>query len=494
MRITQICPITLARSEIKKIVLASRLRASACVLTTAISMVLVTGALFAGSATWNLNPTNGFWEIASNWTPATVPNGPNDTATFGVSNISDLLFSGYQDEVNGIVFDAGASPFTITVAPVGISFNSILTISGVGITNNSGITQHFVTDVGTEDLGVIQFTNSSTAGDLTVFTNNNSGSTEFFDSSSAGSGTFNNNGGTFFTFSAGQTDFFDAATADNATLIANGSAVSFELGGTILFEGDSTGGTARVEVFAGNPDNPNGNLDISAHNAPGVTVGSIEGSGDVFLGANNLTVGSNNLSTTFSGVIQDGGSVTKIGIGTLRLSGANTYTGGTLIQRGALLVNNKSGSGTGSGTVQVNGGTLGGQGKIAGAVTVGTGSGRGAVLAPGLAGAGTLAIQSTLTFNPDAIYRYELNSRTASADKIVANGVTINGAQFSLTGLGKALMPGEVFTVINNRAATLIAGTFSNLQDGSIFTVNGYNFLVNYEGGDGNDLTLTVLP
>ena len=119
---------------------------------------------------------------------------------------------------------------------------------------------------------------------------------------------------------------------------------------------------------------------------------------------------------------------------------------------------------------------------------------RGAVLAPGLAGAGTLAIQSTLTFNPDAIYRYELNSRTASADKIVANGVTINGAQFSLTGLGKALMPGEVFTVINNRAATLIAGTFSNLQDGSIFTVNGYNFLVNYEGGDGNDLTLTVLP
>ena len=38
-----------------------------------------------------------------------------------------------------------------------------------------------------------------------------------------------------------------------------------------------------------------------------MTIGSIEGEGDVFLGANNLTVGSNDLSTSFSGVIQDGG-------------------------------------------------------------------------------------------------------------------------------------------------------------------------------------------
>jgi hypothetical protein len=56
-----------------------------------------------------------------------------------------------------------------------------------------------------------------------------------------------------------------------------------------------------------------------------MTIGSIEGDGNVFLGANNLTVGSNNLSTTFSGGIEGtGGSLTKIGSGTLILSGANT--------------------------------------------------------------------------------------------------------------------------------------------------------------------------
>ena len=92
-----------------------------------------------------------------------------------------------------------------------------------------------------------------------------------------------------------------------------------------------------MEVFG------NGTLDISQHDPPGVTTGSIQGNGLVFLGGVNLTVGANNLSTTFSGLIQDGGfsggtggSLRKIGTGTLTLSGANTYTGGTLINAGTL--------------------------------------------------------------------------------------------------------------------------------------------------------------
>src|SRR5439155_22680605 len=214
------------------------------------------------------------------------------------------------------------------------------TISGVGITNNSGITQNFtISDNRAEDNSVLRFTNSASTGELTVFT-------------------------------AFASDFCCGW-------------------GTILFEDDSTGGTARVEVFAGNPDIPKGNLDISAHNAPGVTVGSIEGTGTVFLGPNNLTVGSNNLITHFSGVMQNlgigggvGGSLTKIGIGTLTLSRVNTYIVGTTINRGTLLISNSIGSGTGTGAVQVNAGRLGGSGIIAGAVTIGTGSGTGAFLAP----------------------------------------------------------------------------------------------------------------
>ena len=67
-----------------------------------------------------------------------------------------------------------------------------------------------------------------------------------------------------------------------------------------------------MEVF------DNGYLDISGRR-PGVTVGSIEGFGNVFLGANRLTVGANNINTAFSGVISGSGLLSKIGSGVLTL-------------------------------------------------------------------------------------------------------------------------------------------------------------------------------
>jgi autotransporter-associated beta strand protein len=504
---------------------------------------------FAGSATWKASPATGDWNTTSNWSPATVPNGFTDTATFASSNKTGVSLSAYT-QVIGIEFNSGASAFTITVASVQ------LTISGE-ITNNSGITQNFVAGAGKS--GYILFSGGA-AGSLTMFTNNGGtvrfagSSTEFVSGSTAGNGTFTNNGGavsgaaggvtgfggtstagsgtftnngstvsgagggsTYFSSNStagngtftnnggavsgegGGTSFFDISTAGDATLIATGDESS-NRGGSILFYRNSRGNRARVQLSG------NGNLDISPHNTPGMAIGSIEGSGVVFLGANNLTVGKNNLDTTFSGLIRDGGgsggiggSLTKVGTGTLVLTHSNTYTGGTTIAGGKLVVNTKSGSGTGGGAVQVNGGRLGGTGTIAGDVTVGDGSGRGAVLSPGYQhgkNPGTLTIQSTLTFNPDATYKVQFNSTTATADEVVALGVTINsGAQFSFADLGgSALTPGTVFTVIDNIAASPIAGTFSNLANGATFTSNGNNFQASYTGGTGNDLTLTVVP
>ncbi len=109
---------------------------------------------------------------------------------------------------------------------------------------------------------------------------------------------------------------------------------------------------------------------------------------------------------------------------------------------------------------------------------------------------GALTIQSNLTFNSDATYEVGMNSSSVMRDEVVALGVTINGgAQFAFVDIGSASLPaGTTFTVINNTAATPIAGTFSNLPDGSTFTRNGNSFKANYQGGDGNDLTLRVVP
>src|SRR5262249_51833724 len=85
-------------------------------------------------------------------------------------------------------------------------------------------------------------------------------------------------------------------------------------------------------------------LDINGHD---VTVGSLAdgtGAGTVTNGdtvASTLTTGADNTDTTFSGVVQDGShvlSLTKEGTGTFTLAGANTYTGDTTVNHGALSI------------------------------------------------------------------------------------------------------------------------------------------------------------
>jgi len=245
-------------------------------------------------------------------------------------------------------------------------------------------------------------------------------------------------------------------------------------------------------------------LDVTLSIQRSIAVGSIEGDGLVVLSANELTVGANGLSTVFSGLISDangpGGSIVKTGRGSLTLTGANAYAGGTTLQRGSLVVTNISGSATGTGAVSVTAGTLGGSGIIAGAVTIGTGGGSGAFLAPAHGGNRqlTLTIQGSLTFNSDATYTYTFKAKgnRSKIDKVVANAVTINiGATINLSGTTQGpLTQGTMLTVIKNTAATPIAGTFSNLPDGGIVNVNGNNLQADYQGGDGNDLTLTVVP
>ena len=77
------------------------------------------------------------------------------------------------------------------------------------------------------------------------------------------------------------------------------------------------------------------------------------------------TTGTTNV-TTFSGVISGTGSMDKRFVGTLILSNANTYSGGTVITTGTLAAQNSTGSATGTGGLTVSAGmALAGNGIIA---------------------------------------------------------------------------------------------------------------------------------
>jgi hypothetical protein len=109
----------------------------------------------------------------------------------------------------------------------------------------------------------------------------------------------------------------------------------------------------------------------------------------------------------------------------------------------------------------------------------------------------TLTIQSTLTFQTGGTYVYNLkaNRNNSKADEVIANGVTITGgATVTVDGkIANRLSVGTTFILISNTAATPIAGTFANLPDGLIVTIDGNHLQASYQGGDGNDLTLTVV-
>ncbi|WP_082907715.1 autotransporter-associated beta strand repeat-containing protein [Bradyrhizobium neotropicale] len=214
--------------------------------------------------------------------------------------------------------------------------------------------------------GEIIFMNTSAAGSSVI--TNNGYAVSFLDTTTAGSAAIINNS---------ILQFADSSTADNATITNNG-ALGFFVNGT--------GGSASILNNAG------GRVDFSHSSGPAndgkLSIGSIAGAGAVYLGARQLTVGGNNLSTTVSGVISDcgasgtacyanlfglsatGGSLVKVGTGTLTLSGTNTYTGATIVNGGTLAVN---GSIAFSSSLTVNsGGALGGTGVV-GATTIASG-------------------------------------------------------------------------------------------------------------------------
>jgi len=276
-------------------------------------------------------------------------------------------FKGSSDAVSATITNTGA---TAPNASGGLtSFQDTATAGGATILNGGSATTGF------DIRGRTSFSGNASAGHANITNAGGAsagGLTSFAGTSTAGSSTIVNNGGAVGFGQGGQTSFNGSSDAGASTLIANAGApgvvlggilIPGGLGGVISFNQNSTGGTARVEVFG------NGGIDISGHNAPGVTIGFLEGNGFAALGGNNLIVGSNNRSTTFSGAAQDGGNaggtggaLTKIGTGTLTLSGTNTYTGATTVNAGKLIVDGSIASS--SNVTVAAGATLGGHGNV----------------------------------------------------------------------------------------------------------------------------------
>ncbi len=410
-----------------------RLRA-ALLASTALAAALLlpaTGPARAQDATWLATPGSGNYYDANNWSPASVPTG---TAFFGTSATTALTL-GTAGSIGGWTLNAGASTYSF-------AFTADQTFTGAGIVINGGsaaITNNaFLYFANTSTAGsagiynraYMFFMNASTAGTATI-TNDNE--LYFYGTSSAGTATINNNIGLYF---------HNNSTAGNAHLVNN---------------------TSYASVDFSNTAGPNNDKKISA--------GSIAGGGTFSLGANELTVGTDNLSTEVTGVIADGGtgggtgaSLVKVGTGTLTLSGTNSYTGGTTINGGTLQIGNGGTTGSVAGGIADNaalifnrsdnvtyGGIISGSGTLeklgAGTLTL---SGASTYTGATTVSAGTLTIQgsiasSTITNNATLIYSTNATAGTASItnnSQLTFYGNTTAGSA-TITNSGTVLFDGN---------------------------------------------------
>ncbi len=368
-------------------------------------------------------------------------------------------------------FNSGAAAYTFTTG-----LFSTFVISGAGIINNSSNTPTF-----NVSFSLLEFDNSASAGNAII--NADGGNVTF-------TGTSTGSNARITTSNFGLTSFTDNSTGGNATITA-------DTGGKTQFSSNGDGGNAQLIA------NGTGVIDFSgttgSANNNNVSAGSIAGSGTFNLGSNKLTVGSNNLSTSVSGTINDGGgyggtgaSLVKTGTGTLTLSGTNTYSGGTTFAGGTVSVSADANLGAASGGLTFNGGTLQvtGTGYTSTARSITWGSGGGGFDIADAAntfavtqsltgtggltklGAGTLVLSGTNTYsgatnvNAGTLRAGSPNAFSQTSAMTVASGAILDlnshdQSVGSLAGSGNVTLGSATLTAGSDNSNTTYSGTMS---------------------------------
>jgi fibronectin-binding autotransporter adhesin len=427
----------------------SRLSYSARIIFSAVSLALAAGN-FAHAQTWSAASPAELSD-GTNWSGGVAPNAANATATISTQ----------PTNAGNFTLNSG-----LTWGTLNYSNSQNRTVSGSGV-----LTLTLTTDTPTISL---------TGGNLGI------------SNVIAGTRGLQKTG-------VGVLTLGTANTYTGSTVVVGGGAVNTgEVDGSAIADQGVNSSFGR------------GNFNLSSFGAINYTGNTTATNRTVTVGAGGGAVGVSNANTTLTltNSISGGGDLNKIGAGTLQLTAASTYSGGTAIVGGKLLANNGTGSATGTGQVNVNStGTLAGSGFISGPVVVNSGG----TLAPG-DGIGALSV-GALTFNSSSTLSVEMKtsaSLSAAADLLSSSGsLTIaSGAILSLSNStpGTTVPIGTKFTLISYLAGTWNNGTFTGFADDSQFTIGANTFTINYNdtsagvnfgggaAGGNNYLTLTAVP
>ena len=275
------------------------------------------GSSHVSSVTINLNRASGgefnWGNTSSTYSGGTtINNGSSNTIQFNITSGASAAFGTGPITLNG----------NITLRPTGTTFANNITInknSGVTVRNNSGTTTTFNGNI-TLDSSII-FANAG----------NNQSETLNGNVTGAGGITLTQPNLGCVVFLTG-TNTYTGPTAVNNGLLKAGRASMANVSGAF--------GLNSAVTMA---NSANARIDLNSFDTQ---IGSLTGGGP--LGGNvinshatiaaTLTVGGNNTSpAAYAGLVSGSRlALTKIGTGKQILSGANTYTGDTVVQNGTL--------------------------------------------------------------------------------------------------------------------------------------------------------------
>jgi autotransporter-associated beta strand protein len=396
---------------------------------------------------------------------------------------------------SGTVVSNGAS--LVLPGNVGIT-NESLTLNGPGVSsiwgaldaeNDSGLTSVWAGPITLNadstimpyESGVVLSLLGPISGPGGVIVGNSGGSV----------GTLNFEGTTANTY-AGLT------TVSSGTLVLDKTVGTKAVPGNLVVSGASSvvrlGNTEQLGNSLANPTDvlvTNGGLFDFASFAD--YINTLHGNGTVNFGVNGfLLIGGNNGTSEFDGPLTGTGfaggyTVGKYGTGTFTLTGNNTFTAGAthVFSPGKLVVN---GSQPQVPAIVDSGATLGGSG------TVGTIAANG-IISPG--NSPGILNSSNVNFSSTGNFTVELtgpNPGLGGYDQLNVTG-TVSLASATLTVIPNFTTPvsiGQQFVIINNDGVDPVSGTFNGLANDALFTAGGYTFRINYAGGSGNDVVLTL--
>jgi fibronectin-binding autotransporter adhesin len=373
-----------------------------------------------------------------------------------IQNGGTLVYTGAGAEtITGrrIFWNTGAANVNLTNASANLTFD----VSTAGATRNQAFTKK---GPGTLTISQSVAAEDSYTGSFTI-----SGGTLGFNAASAGTiisldSNVTGAAGTFINVSG-------PGTVRNSALTANWSS-----------------NLAGMNVAGGST------FDIRGNNT---TVDALNGAGSIIdsfyqtqsgIKGDQLTVGINNGSGTFSGVISGTGTTAgspgqveliKTGTGVQTLTGANTYHGTTTVNGGTLYINGNQSTATGAVNVNNTNTILGGSGTTGGSITLASGT----HMAPGdVTGNGTFTTLGSVTALSGALFDFSFNGTPAPA-QLISNGLSLNGNLFNLYNAGgntPFFTPGTYQLIdYNGNTAGSIGGTgltgvdVGNKQSGLVY-------------------------